>query len=315
MALTYTEAQSVSTDFYDKVIKQQIYQSSPFLVKLQKNNDVVTDGGNNYRWTIRYQTLGKADAVDPDEMFVFEKIPTRTTAILEPRFYKAETMLTWKERNTNSGKEKVINLIADKSEELVQDMSNRFATDLYTQNPAGIGFQALPTIVDSAGSYAGIAVADASAWAGVEDGTETELKLYGENSLSEYIADCTLGPDFPNFHLTTLDLASKFESLIEPQNRYANQEMADAGFRNVSFHGAPVLGDYHCVAGNWYGLCMKKGIFQLRHHPSDNMTVSKWRELFPQYPKNLGKFVTWMGELCCKCRKVNFKFTALDYTI
>ncbi|KKL74600.1 hypothetical protein LCGC14_2063280 [marine sediment metagenome] len=34
MALTYTEAQSVSDDFYDKVLKQQIYQASPFMVKL-----------------------------------------------------------------------------------------------------------------------------------------------------------------------------------------------------------------------------------------------------------------------------------------
>ena len=315
MALTYTEAQSVSTDLYDKVIKQQIYQASPFMTKLQKNNAIVADGGNNYRWTIRYVALGKAQAVDPDEQFVFEKKSTRTTGLLAPAFYKAETMLTWLERRTNSGKEEVINLIGDKSEELRQDLANRWATDLYTTNPNGNGFISLAVIVDAADTYAGIAVADAAAWASTEDTAETELKLYGDNSLSEYIADTTLGPDYPNFHLTTLDLAAKFESLIEPQKRYEDKEMADAGFRNCTFHGAPVFGDYHAPASVWYGLCMKKDIWQIRHHPEEDFAVSKWRELFPQYPKNLGKHCTWMGNLICKNRYVNFKYTALDYTV
>ena len=315
MALTYTEAQSVSDDFYDKVLKQQIYQASPFMVKLLKNNAIVTDGGNNYRFTIRYQALGKANAVDPDEQFVFEKKSTRTTGILAPVFYKAETMLTWLERRTNSGKEQVINLIGDKTEELRQDMANRWATDLYTTNPNGNGFIALPVIVDSSDSYAGISVSDASAWASTEDNAETELKLYGSNSISEFISDCTLGPDFPNFHLTTLDLESKFESLIEPQKRYEDVTMADAGFRNTTFRGAPVFGDFHAPAGVWYGLTMNRDIWQLRHHPEEDFAVSKWKELFPQFPKNLGKMCTWMGNLICKCRFVNFKMTALDYTV
>lgn len=315
MALTYTEAQSVSTDLYDSVIKQQIYTKSPFLTKLQKNKDFVADGGNNYRWTIRYQTLGKANAVDPEAEFVFEKKSTRTTAILAPAFYKAETMLTWKERNSNMGKPKVIDLIGDKSEELVQDMANRFATDLYTTNPNGLGIVSLPVIVDAADTYAGIAVSDAAAWAADEDSTTTELTLYGSGSLAEAIDDTILGTEFANFHLTNPDLFHKFVSLIEPQKRYPDKDMADAGFQNVSFEGNPVFPDTHCPAGYWYGLCMNKGVWKLYHHPDDNFAVSKWESLAPDYPKNLGKYVTFEGNLICKCRKVNFKFSALDYTI
>lgn len=315
MGLTYSEAQTVSTDLYDKTCKQQVYQSSPFWVKLKKNHDIVADGGNNYRWGIRYLEFDKADAIDPDSEFTYEGKATRTTAILEPRFYEVATVITWKERNTNSGKEQVINLIGDKTEELRQDMANRFAKDLYTQNPNGIGFQSLATIIDSEGDYAGISKDDAATWASTEDGTTDELTLYGTGSLAEARNDCTLGPDYPNFHLTTLDLVNKFTSLIEPQKRYANKEMADAGFRNVTFEGDPVFGDYHCPAAVWYGLCLKKGIFKLRHHPDDNMDISKWEPLKPSFPRNMGKYMTWMGELCCTCRKVNFKYTALDYTI
>jgi len=315
MALTYTEAQSVSTDLYDKVIAQQIYQKSPFMVKLQQNNGFVADGGNNYRWTIRYQSLGKADAVDPDEQFVFEAIDTRTTALLAPVYYKGEAMLTWAERNTNMGKPQVIDLIGDKSEEIVQDMANRFATDIYTTNPNGKGIVSLATIVDSADTYAGIAVADVATWAGVEDNATTVLDFYGSGGIAEKITDCTLGPDFPNFHLTTLDLVARAEQQIEPQKRYEDKIMGDVGFRNITFHGAPIFGDYHCPAATWYGLCMKKEIWKLYHHPDEKFAVSKWESLHPQFPKNLGKYVTFMGNLVCKCRKVNFKYTALDYML
>ena len=315
MALTYTEAQTVSDDNVDSVIKQQIYQSSPFMTKLEANNEVVADGGNQYTFPIRYQELGHADATDPDAQFVFEKVDTRTKGVLPPRFYKSVTMLTWLERITNSGKEQVVDLIVDKSEELTQDMKNRWATDLYTTNPRGDGFISLDVIVDDAVDYAGIAVGDAAAWAATVDDAEDELTLYGENSLTEMKNACKLGQDYPNFHLTTNDLASKFESLVEPQKRYPDKMMANAGFDNCSFHGAPVFGDYHCPAGYWYGLCLKKGIWQIRYHPKEHFAVSKWEELKPQYPKNLGKYVTWVGNLICKCRYVNFKFTALDYTI
>ena len=312
MALDIAEANAVSTKYYDKSMTQQVYEDSPFFTKLKNNEAIKTDGGTDIQFPIRYRKYGRADAVGSNQQVSFEQKTTRTGGVLDWTYYNVDTMISWDERVKNSGKPRVINLLADKAEEARQDMMDRFATDLYTTNPNGLGFTSLATIIDAADSYAGIAVADAAAWASPEDSSTTELVLYGANSLSYMVNQATFGKYTPDLHLTTRDLASKFESLIEPQKRYQDKEMADAGFRNVTFHGVPVLGDVFCTASSWFGVCTK--VFELRYHPDWNFDVSPWESLFQAgFPRAMGKVMSWTGNLCAKMRKCNFKFTALNY--
>ena len=314
MALTRSEANSVSTRFFDKSMTQQVYEDSAFFLKIKNNRSIVMDGGTELQFPIRYRKFGRADAVGPHGQVSFEQKETRTSGLLEWKYYNCDNMISWDERTKNSGKPRIVNLLADKAEEIRQDMMDRFAQDIYVANPNGQGFSSLATIVDSATAYADITVSDAAAWAAQEDSSTTELILYGSNSLSYLINQATFGKYMPDLHLTTRDLASKFESLIEPQKRYQDKELASAGFKNVTFHGIPVIGDPFCTASSWWGLCMK--VFELRYHPDWNFDVTEWKDLFQAgFPRAFGKVMSWAGNLCCKMRKCNLKFTALDYTI
>ena len=199
MALSITEAQTVQSDYFDKVdLTQQVYEEDPFLNKLKRNNKIVWDGGNEIQWGVRYRKYARANAIDPDSEVAFQTKPTRTAAKLAWAFYHIDTMMTWKERATNTGKSQIFNLMADKNSEIMEDMMDRMATDLYTTNPNGLGHVSLDTIVDSADTYGGIAVANAASWAGVEDSSTTVLALYGANSLSYMRNQATLGKKLPD---------------------------------------------------------------------------------------------------------------------
>ena len=312
--LTVAEAQTVQSTYYDKVQpEQQVYEEDPFLNKLKRDNQVVWDGGNDYQWPVRYRKYSRANAVDPDAAKTFETKPTRTGAKLDPAYYDIDSMITWKERQANHGKAKIVNLLGDKNTELMEDFMDRMATDLYTTNPNGLGFISLDVIVDSAADYAGIAVANAAAWAGVEDSTTTVLALYGANSLSYALNLATLGKNRPNMIETTRNLAAAYESLLEPQKRYKDIETASAGFPNVTFHEIPVLGNPFVPAGYMYGLNTR--VFELLYDPDWNFEKSPWTELWPTFPRNLGMIMSWVGNLKCKMRRCNFKFSALDYTL
>jgi hypothetical protein len=315
MALTIDDINAVSKKYFNKAIKQQAYQKSPFWVKLQKMGKIKANGGTQIHIPLRHASFGKADAVAARQQVTFETKETRTAAILDWKYYTVPQQFAWDEDVKNSGSGRIVSLLKDKSDEMRQDMEDRFATDQYTANPNGNGIVPLTTIVDAGDTYAGIAVADAANWKSFsEDTSTTELTLYGTGSLSEAIADCTFGTDYPNFHLTTIDLASKFESLVEPQKRYADKEMADAGFRNCTFHGAPVFGDYHCIAKLWLGLAID--CFGIAVHPKYNMKLTDWFDLTPSgHPNALGRVMSWTGEITCDCRRPNFKFTVLDYTL
>lgn len=67
----------------------------------------------------------------------------------------------------------------------------------------------------------------------------------------------SVGNDQPNLVLTTQTLYEKYESLLQPQLRYSSAEVADAGFQNLMFKGAPVLYDADCTANVMYNLNTK----------------------------------------------------------
>jgi len=314
MALAITEANTVSHKYFDKTMTQNIYEDSAVLLKIKKNNSIVCDGGTSIQFPIRYRKFARADAVGAHEQVTFEQKTTRTGGDLAWTYYNCDNMISWDERVKNAGKQKIINLLADKADEIRQDMMDRFATDLYTTNPNGLGFISLPVIIDAADTYAGIAVADVAEWASTEDTTTTELVLYGANSLSYLVNQATFGKHSPDLHMTTRDLASKFESLIEPQKRYKEKTLADAGFTNTTFHGIPVVGDAFCTAKLWLGIDTKQ--FELRYHKDWNFEVTPWEDLFQAgFPRAMGKVMSWAGNMVCRMRRSSFKASALDYTI
>ena len=315
MALSRSELESTSTPFYTKDIMSQVYDESAFFNKLKRNNSIVTDGGTEIRFPIRYKELAQAEAVDPRTQIVYQQTATRTSGKLDWKYYKADTMIQWDEQVQNSGKEKVINLLADKAEELKDDIGEKFADDLFATTQATKSFSGLITIVDTATTYADIAVADAASWAAaVEDTSTTRLQLYGSGSLSYNINTSIFGKNMPSLIITSRNLKSKAESLLQPQERFIDKDTADAGFNNIAFLGIPIVGDSHCPAGYMYGLDMDK--FEMRVHKDFNFKTEPWSDLKQVgFPNAQVKIMFWVGNLVCKMRKTSFRCTALDYTL
>ena len=314
MALTRSEAQSVSDQGFDKTLSVIVYEDSALFTKLKQSHKVTRKGGQFIMWPVRYKQLGSADAVDPDQAVGFERVKTRTSAQLGWKYYEADTMITWKERTENAGSRfQVVDLIKDKTKELMEDMYERFATDLYTSNPNGNGFSALTEIVDATTSYAGIAVADATNWASIET-AETTLTLYsGTTPLAKMVSDATFGKKKPTLHMTTRNLQNKFESLMATNIRYEDTSMANAGFSNVTFRNAPVIGDDHCPASVWYGL--NTDVMEFCFHSDWDFETTAWEDITKQgFPNALIKVCTWAGNLKSLERNSHFKYTAVDYT-
>lgn len=314
MALSITEANAVQSQYFDKTPSQIVYEESPFFYKLKKMGNVSTGGGNQIQWPIRYREHDQASAVDPDAQIAYTSKDTRTAAVLDWKYIVGKTVITWEERVKNSGKPQIVDLLADKKTEMDDDVYELFADQLFATTQATDALSSLETIIDSATSYGGIAVADASLWAATEDSTTTELILYGSGSLSYMINQATFGKNGPDIHITTRDLFSKFESILEPQKRYEDKTMADGGFTSLTFHGKPVVSDVHCAANRWYGISSKD--MELRHHSDHNFKKTEWFALREAgFPEHMAKLCTWAGNLMCRNRRTNFKFTALDYTI
>lgn len=314
MALSITEANAVSTKYFDGTLGVQVYDSSPLWARLKSKNLVTLDGGSAIQFPVRYKESGTAQALGARTQLAYTQVETRTAGVVEYGRYANHAMISWDEREANSGSAKIINLMKDKYKELEEDLYEKMADDLFATTAVTNGLTPIDDIVDSADTYAGIAVADAAAWAGQEDSSTTRLTLYGSTgSLATMMNNATLGSKKPDLLLTTRNLFSKLESLVEPQKRYEDVEMAKIGFVNVQFHGATAVADAHCPTTYLFGLCTDE--WELRVHKDFNFKATDWRELDQVgFPNALVKVVSFSGNIICRNRRVNLKYSALDYT-
>lgn len=318
MAISVSEANTVSTKAFDSVITQQIYEGDPFFAKMLKDKKVV-DGGTQLTFNIRYQKLGTASANGARAQLSFESNETRTQGVLDWTYYDGTTAIFRDERNQSHGKAQIINLIKDKSTELTEELRDKMLRDFYATTQVVGGMICLDDIIDANDTYGGIAVADVSDFKATES-TETTMALYGANSLSYMINQATFGSNKPTMHVTTRDLYSKYESLLQPQQRFQSDEMAALGFDNVMLKGAPVMGSAFVSANHWYGIDTKQFEIQVSHLTKGEgkygVKVSKWIDLLVNgYPDSMAKHAEWIGNIVCKMRKTSFKFSALDYTL
>ena len=311
MALSVDQINTVSNKGIDKTMVQNVYDSTPFFVKLKMDGGMKADGGIDMRWNIYSQKLGRADAIDPAKQLSFGQVSTRTAAVLTRVFYEVDTMVTWQDRDRNYGQGQIIDLAGDKAKELKRDMIDRMSTDLFVANPNGNGIQPLPTVVSGTTTYAGIAVADAASWASIHVTASTTMALAtATTSLMYQVERATFGTDGPAIHITTKDLAVKFESLMVGNVRYEDKAMANAGFHNVTLYDAPVIGDPYCPTDYWFGLDTKN--MEWRYSPDFNMKVTPWKEMdILGFPNSLVKVMTWSGNLVCKSRQTCFKYSDL----
>ena len=313
MALSIAEANAVSKYYYDTDLTEMAYDDHVLWTKMKQNNMVKVKGGSALRWPIRYKRLDKADAIGAREQLSYEQVETRTACELDWVYYYANALISWDERVKNSGKQKVVDLLADKAREMKQDMYYRFATDLWTSNPNGLGIVPLSTIVGT-GTYAGVDDGDASTWySPFVNGTQTVVTLYGADSISYGINQLTFGKNRPTFHITTRDLYSKFMSLFEGQKVYNDNKLAEAGFDNCKFLGATVAPDSFTPASAWYLLDLDQYEFWV--HPDFNFKLTDWFELEQAgFPNAMSRVETVALNLVCHMRRTSGKYTALVYS-
>lgn len=312
MALTYSELQAVSTKYFDKKIKQQVYDSFDFLKTLKKNNKVRISGGNSITFPVRYRRLDRTEAVDWENQISFTAKDTRTTAELDWAPYEGDTMLTWEQDVKNgAGKTRIVDLAQDKANELRDDMIYRLATDLWATSSVSGHLIPLATIVDEGDTYAGIAVSDASAWAGYEDNSSTQMT---RALMHDAVMEATWGEKGgPKRHYTTRALLADYATLLSGDERYVNADEMNTGTTSLTLFGKPVIADPYVPSGDWYGLDMNE--FEFWVHEDNDMDVSDWKELtVGGYHKSYGKVITCVCNLVCRTRRVNFKMTALTGT-
>jgi len=165
--------------------------------------------------------------------------------------YAATVTISGIEEAKNNGEAQIIDLLEGKifqtQETVIENMNTMFWAD-GTGN-GGNDWNGLHLIVAKPNtSLGGInpGTAGNSWWKSTETDENGALT---QATMANVYNTISVGNDQPTIIITTQALYEKYESLLESQIRYTDTDVADGGFQNLLFKGAPVTFDGAATAG------------------------------------------------------------------
>lgn len=170
--------------------------------------------------------------------------------------FAASIAIAGLEEAMNAGEEEVIDLLEAKTMQAENTISEKLDEMLFLSGTGNGGkdFLGLAALVDATGDVGGIDQSTNAFWASYEETTAEVLTLA---KMATAYNTASIGNDKPNAVFTTQTLFEKYESLLQPQLRYEDAKMADAGFQSLTYKGQPVTFDTYCQTGVVYFLNSK----------------------------------------------------------
>ena len=231
-----------------------------------------------------------------------------TNAEFEWKQYSVSVSISGREKRQNSGESAVLNLLDGKIMQAEMSLIECMNGDLFTDGTGNNSkdITGLVLAIDSAGTYGNILRSDNSWWGAQETAVTGPLTI---DSMRTQYNNCSKGykKAHPGLIITDQDEYEAYESKLQPDMRYADNKLADAGFENLAFKGAKMVFDEQCNAGVMYFL--NPDVMGLRVHKDAKFTVTA--EQKPVDQDAFVKQILWMGNLVTKnCARLG-KLTGL----
>ncbi len=240
---------------YRSKMEDQIFGSKPLLWIL-KNEGIETQHGRSIVQPLMYAEITSKGSYDDNDTFVQPSRIGITAAEFDWKHYYASIFFTGPELAQNTGKEAVLSLLKARVTQAEMSVAEDLNRLLFADGSGNSGKdpEGLAKLIADGNTYAGINRATDTWWqatvtpAGGALGLPMLAKLY--NDVSE-------GNDQPSNLLTTQAGFEAYEALLTDQIRYEDTKMADGGFQNLMFKGAPITFDRACQAQTVYALNTK----------------------------------------------------------
>lgn len=249
---------------YRAKLEDNIFKDLPLLFWLQSGDRIDrVDGGEQLVEPLLYaqnDTAGSYSGYDNISTLPQEGI---TAAVYDWKQFAVTVAISGLEEIKNKGTSRVISLLQSKIEQAEDTASEQINEMLYGDGSGNggkdwLGLEAIIPDDETSGTIGGInrATAGNEFWRPYVEDTSAALTL---NHMMTAFNTVSRGRNKykPDLLATTQTLFEKYETLVQPQLRYADTKMADAGFQNLLYKSAPLVWDEYCPDTNMYFLTSK----------------------------------------------------------
>ena len=319
MALELEQLEAVTTDYWKKKDLTDIYFTENVLLwKLLGNGNMenfyvkgsdLVDGGTMIRKFLEYAKANSGSYGNTTTIPV-GKVPIVNAARFRWAAYYASNTIDFDERRQNSGGAQLVDLVYTKMKNIEKTIRDTMGAAIYASAADGNSFLGLGNLFSTvtATSYGSIAEDDMSAWAAE---TLSAGRAISFLALQEIWREAAIGQSSkakPNIAITTEALKDGYERTLQTQQRFSDVALVNAGFENILFKGAPVIGDDNQASGTLDALNLRH--MWIQTHKDFNFTEPKWRNTVGK-PDTFTADTRWSGQLTTNHRAAHCRETGL----
>ena len=256
----FNQILSTTLKNYVPKLADNVFTARPLFYALTNGQTIRRiSGGAKIVVPIIYGTNSTAASYSGDEALSTTAQTGITAAEYDWKQYAATVTITGIEEGKNNGEAEIIDLLEGKvmqtEETIIQNMNEMFYGDgTGNSNKDWIGLDLIVGKPNTA--LGGIDPTDSgnSWWKSDEHDMDGALTV---KQMGTTYNNVSVGNDQPTIVIGTQALYESYEALLEPNLRYTDTKVADAGFQNLLFKGAPVTFDGDVTAGEIFFLNTK----------------------------------------------------------
>lgn len=251
----YDAILSTTLKKYTPRLEDNIFDDYPFLNTLKRADNIQkVDGGAHIVEPLLYaqnSTAGSYSGYDSLDTTPQEGI---TAAEYDWKEFAATIAIANIEEIKNAGVSRVIALLEAKVMQAEMSISDAFNIMLLSDGSGNGGkdWNGIKNFADATPATGTIGGIDSSTETWWRNTAETTVEALALTRLNNTYNTVSKGKDVPTNGFTTQALYEKYESLLQPQLRYSDNDTADAGFLNLLFKSTPVVFDRDIDSGFWY---------------------------------------------------------------
>ncbi|MCL1587016.1 MAG: phage major capsid protein [Actinomycetia bacterium] len=231
--------------YLEKAFQEQIFTSRVLLWILKSSGRILNaDGGVSLLEPILTDSAPNVGSYADYDVFATDPNKGFGMAEFNWRQFYGLIHISGIEQAMNMGEAAVINLLQARVSQLEETMGEEINKQLFSNGAGNSGkdFDGLALLIDAASTVGGIDRTTDTYWQSkVTTGVGLTAGLIA--AMRTMYNDVSEGNDHPTNLLTVQSVYENYENLLQPQIRYTDTKMADAGFQNLLFKGAPIAWD------------------------------------------------------------------------
>lgn len=323
MALSLTELQAVSDDYFEKTTNDIYFESNVLLWMLMSgakgattsmaDNYVtpgeIVDGGEMIRVFLEY------DEAHSGTYGASTTIPLSKKDILNAARFRwagqyASNSIDLDDNVQNAGSAQLVDIAYAKIQNMQKTIRKTMGASIFTTAADANDIIGLADLFSGTTStaYGTIKEDDMAVW---KANTRASGNTMGMSVLQQLRRDAKINAGMggvPNLYITTDTIKDKFENTLQTQARYRDTDLVNAGFNNILFDGAAVATDDNVTAN--YVMALNTKFLAIKTHREYAFTKPVWTAENPSSrPDNLSAQIRWIGQMVCSNRKAHARDT------